>query len=222
MIHPFFCSPLHSFPSTSCLQESLTSLQEALKARCISHLEPSRSLPLLVAFQGFLKVKQIIFLSNVTFPAEFVKRNIIDEKSWRETLKNQIVRESADLAFILVDGSLDVFILYFGILPWLWNLSSKLIFMRKIADKSKPIRSEILQSMVFATVIFVMNSIIKLPFFLITFPPYGLELVRCHHYWNFDLFDLWHHLHNDLNRHLCTHHGQLVASPSILCLWTWT
>ena len=130
-----------------------------------------------VGFKCFLKLKQIIFLSNVTFPVEFAKRNVVDEERWKGILRSQIVRESADLVYILVDGCLDVFIIYFGILPWLWDLSSKIIFVRQIADKSKPIKSEILQSIIFTMVISVMNLIVKLPFILISLFTFGPVII---------------------------------------------
>ena len=123
-------------------------------------------LALAIGFKCFLKLKQIFYLLNVKFPAEFAKRKLHEEIEWQGKVKTQIIVESIDLVYELCDGFVDMSIFYFGVLPWLWQISSQILFIEKIADKSKPIRAEILQSIVLSMVIALINLLIKFPFVL--------------------------------------------------------
>lgn len=121
---------------------------------------------LTLSFECFLKLKQIFYLLNVKFPAEFAKRELHTEVEWHGKVKAHIIAESIDLVYKLCDGCIDVLIFYFGVLPWLWQVSSKIMFVQKIADKSKPIQAEIYQSIVLLTLISLLNQLIKFPFAL--------------------------------------------------------
>ena len=132
-----------------------------LQLMVISFLIVSMSLSL------YLDYRQYNYLKTITYPVEFMNDKYISEEKWVKAVDMKRTYLIIGFVYEIFDKFIDIFIVLFGLLPWLWSQVPNAIYSTVIKDSSRPIRAEVYRTACFMLAISIINVLIKLPFQII-------------------------------------------------------